>query len=520
MATLAHSAGEPAAATHDRSSSTFKLSPGLCFWVAAILFYGGNAVYFAHGHFLDQTSRDLWQHLASLRELIANPYNPSNPFVITDEGSRHYHPYWVGLAFLARAVGWTEWEAMALGGFITAATLSVGIWTFGRAFYRTPWGPAALLAAMVLGWTFPVSHTGFHTPATFIEGLAYPAVLLIGLSFLLWALIIHALERPRLALLIVPLTALMFATHQLGAGIGFIAAACFILLWPYGSVRNRAVCAAALGVGLILACAWPYHGPFEAIARTGNPTWLGGRDFYGPVMLIGSFFPSFLGLFGLFHPRFSRRARPILAGLLIFGGIYAAGLTGLLISTRFVMPTTLMLHIGLGALLITTAAKWPTLSKAGQLSRFGFGFFVVFAQIACLYFYFWGESALYNKAGSSYATAQVLTRDIPDDQPIAVWDVGVWPFVATGQRVASVPWPEPMIADLAERQRDNERLFDPNLTREERLAIARRWQVKTLIIDMWGLTRRKIPRKIDRVLHQQSVRHIVGGNRFHRFDLE
>ena len=493
--------------------------PGLCFWLTGLVVYGLAAWHFTGGHFLNQTSRDLWQHLASLKALIENPFHPANPFVATGEGSRHFHPYWVSVALVAKAFGWNAWQAIAFAGFVSAGTLLAGIHAFGRAFYRTPWGPLALLGAMAFGWSLPVSHTGYHSLGTLIEGMAYPAALLIGLSLLLWALVIRALERPALALWIAPLAAFMFATHQLGAGIGFMAAGCFILLWPGAGLRARAGPAAAIAAGIALSMAWPYHNPFEAIARTGLPTWSGGINFYHPIMLINAFVPSLLGLWGLRHRRFARTGLPVLAAFALFAGIFVLGWFGLLIATRFVMPAVLMLQIGLGALFLALVDDWRTLPRAAQLGLFAFTLLclstfgiVTGAQLV-------REQQVAARDGSSYDAALALTSDIPDGEPVAAYDVFAWPIVATGQRVVSVPWPEPMIDGLAERQAAAERLFDPALSRDERLRLARRWGAKVLIMDRRGPLRRKMPEGMLETLEAQSVRKAEAG-RFIRFDLE
>lgn len=493
--------------------------PSLCFWAVGLLVYGLAAWRFSGGHFLDQTSRDLWQHLATLRALIADPIHPANPFVATAEGSRHFHPYWVSVALVARAVGWDAWQAIAFAGFVSAGTLLAGIYTFGRAFYRDPWGPLALLAAMTFGWLLPVSHTGYHSPGTLIEGIGYPAALLIGLSLLLWGLVIRGLERPALIWPIVPLAAFMFATHQLGAGIGFMAAGCFILLWPEGSLKSRLAAGGAIALGMALAAAWPYHSPFEAIARTGNPTWSGGIDFYHPRMLIAAFVPSLLGLWGLRHRRFARAGLPVLGAFAAFAGIFALGWFGLLIATRFVMPAVLMLHIGLGALFLGLVEDWPKLSRVRQLGLFAIAVFCVQSFVVITSVQLSAEKKVSDRQGNAYAAALALTRDIPDSEPVAAYDVFAWPIVATGQRVVSVPWPEPMIDRLAERQQAAERLFDPALTRDQRLRLARFWGAKTLILDKRGPLRRKMPKGLLTRLEAQSIRRSEAGG-FLRFDLE
>jgi hypothetical protein len=129
------------------------------------------------------------------------------------------------------------------------------------------------------------------------------------------------------------------------------------------------------------------------------------------------------------------------------------------------------------------------------------------------------EQQIADRDGNSYTAALALTRDIPDSEPVAAYDVFAWPIVATGQRVVSVPWPEPMIDGLAERQAAAERLFDPALSRDERLRLARHWGAKVLIMDRKGPLRRKMPRGMLETLEAQSLRKTESG-RFIRFDLE
>ncbi|WOK35347.1 hypothetical protein [Sphingomonas sp. C3-2] len=493
--------------------------PDRCYWIAALLVYGLAASNAANGHFLYQTSRDLWQHLAALRTLIENPFHPANPFVPGQDGSRHFHPYWVGIAVLARAMGWTAWQALAAASFVSAGTLILGIRAFGLAYHGSRWGPVALLLAMTLGWSLPISHTGFHSVETLVEGVSYPAALLIGLSLLLWALVIRALARPIWALLVPPLAAFMFATHQLGAGIGFVTAGAFILFWPEARLKTRVVVALALELGLALSALWPYHNPFDAIIRTGNPTWTGGIDFYAPNKIVMIVLPSIFGVIGLLHRTSWRWSLPISASATAFALIFYAGSYGILIATRFAPPLMLMLHIGLSTLILILARNWHHMPKAHQLGWFALGCFCVVGHGMVTFIYLRGEVRESRVLGNSYTQGLAITRDIPDQQPVAVWDVAAWPVVATGQRVISVPWPEPMIEGLAHRQAAVEQLFRPDLTREARLSLARHWGVKTLILDTNGPLRREMPRNLLQTLQQQSVRSVKVGM-FIRFDLE
>jgi hypothetical protein len=462
-----------------------RLSPEWCFWIVGIAAYGLFAIAFAEGGYLDQPSRDIWQHLAALRELIAHPLHPGNPFVATTEASRHYNAYWVAVAAFSRLFGWNAWQALAFGGFVCAAVLLAGIRAFADAFYKERWGRVALLAAMLLSWSFPVSHTGYHSPLTLIEGFGYPACLLIGLSLILGALIIRVLEGSRSPLLVCPLVAFMLATHQLGAVIGLAFAGCLVLLWP-AQLRPRLEAAVALAAGVAAALCWPYYSPLAAVARVGNPTWSNGVDFYIPSQLVAAFIPSAAGVAGLLHRDFRRRSWPILAALALYLAGFVLGRFGVLIATRLIMPAVLMMHIGLGALLLRLIPAWPRLGRPVQLSIFTAASLVLAFNALGSVTTITGLRADYKETGDISAASQRITADLPPSEPVAAYDVAAWPIVATGRRVGSVPWPEPMIGDLLERQAVTTRLFDPRLNPRQRRALAGRLGVKVLIVDKRG----------------------------------
>ena len=121
--------------------------------------------------------------------------------------------------------------------------------------------------------------------------------------------------------------------------------------------------------------------------------------------------------------------------------------------------------------------------------------------------------------GNIYDHARALTADIPDEEPIAAYDVTVWPIVAGGQKAMSVPWPEPFIPDLEERQRVANLLFEPTLSRTQRIALARRYGVKTLIIDQRFALRRR-PNFLRLVILMNESRRFRRLGPLWRFDLE
>ena len=422
--------------------------------------------------------------MAALRALIADIHHPSNPFVNSNEVSRHFHPYWVGMAALARLFGWTVDGTIAVASFLSLSVLSLGYFLFGRSYFRSEWGPFALLLTSMLAWSFPISHTGYANIPTMVEGAAYPAALLVGLSLILWALIIESFERPLLIIPIPFLAAFMFATHQLGAGLGFIVASCLIIGWPVKGLAKRVHLVLALALGLGLSSYWPYFNPFEAVLRAGNPTWENGIDWYSPLFLMGIFVPSAIGILGLVKPCQPGTGRPLLLALpiLLFG--FVAGAFGFMTGTRFAPTAALILQVGLAAMLVRFLEQPQAHGERFRLIAVCTIFATLLFQIIALGFILYPkEYAGQKRYGSVVAEGATLTSDIPDSEEVAAFDVAAWPLVGQGQRTLSVPWPEPYIGDLSGRQAKVEQLFNVWISKDERIALAKRYGVRTLILD-------------------------------------
>jgi len=458
--------------------------PTVLFLIAAVIILGACATNAAIGHWAHQPNRDLFQHMAALRSLIADLGHPTNPFVNSAETSRHFHPYWVAIAALARGFGWTMHTTVAVAGFISLTALGAGYYLFGRSYFRSDWGPLALLLTSMLAWSFPISHTGYVNIPTLVEGAAYPAALLVGLSLILWALVIEGFRRPWLITAIPFLAAFMFATHQLGAGLGFIVAFCLIASWPTDGARQRWVMAFAILAGVAMSSLWPYFNPIEAVIRAGNPNWRGGIEWYTPVFFLGIFVPGVIGIWGLIHPYQAGTGRPLLIALPILLGGFAAGAFGFLTGTRFAPTAVLLMQIGLAAILVRYLEQPEEHSERFRKIAVGMIFGILLFQLITLGLILYPkESRGQRRYGSVVTAGAELTSDIPDKQEVAAYDVAAWPLVGQGQRTLSVPWPEPFIGDLADRQDKVDDLFNVWISKSERIALAKRYRVRTLILD-------------------------------------
>lgn len=461
-----------------RAPAEERVLPALAFLLAAAAILGTAAFHSAQDIAAEGPNRDIWQHAAALIALMENLSDPSNPFVAGPETSRHFHPLWVAFAAVGRAFDLSVWQLLGAASAVSMALLALGILLFSRAYFRVPWAPLVLLLTLTAGWLIQPQHTGFHAFHTLLYGAAYPATAMIGATLILWALTIRALEAPaaRAALAPLLLTAVMFTTHQLGAVIALIGAGSFALFQPGAGLGRRLLLAASLLAGVILSVAWPYYSPVGLILTPGNSSWEGGFPFYRPLLLAVILIPAAAGLFGLG----GARARPLLAALLAYGLLYLYGLTGPQVAGRFLMPAALVLQVGLAALLLRLVASRPR--RLPPVVTVAAVALLVPAWVATSVSIFGTRADPPPPDGLTYhEAAHRLTADIPDTEEVAARGILAWPVVGTGQRVLSVPWPEPGIPDLAERQAATEALFDPALDREARIARARAAGVRTLL---------------------------------------
>ena len=456
-------------------------APTLAFLMACVVILGTAALRSASDIPASPPNDDIWQHAAALLALMENLADPANPFVATGETSRHFHPLWVAFAAVGRALDLSVWTLLAGASVLSMALLGLGIFLFARTYFASSaWAPLVLLLCMSMVWLVQPHHTGFHAFHTLLYGAAYPATMMIGAGLILWALTIRALDaaRPRRAALWpLLLGGLMVTTHQLGAVIALIGAGAFVLVWPGARIMRRGLVGAGLLAGVALSFAWPYHSPVGLMLRPGNSSWEGGFDVHDPFVLVVLLTPTALGIFGLARPR----ARPLVLALLAYLAVYLYGLDGPQVAGRFLMPVILVLHVGLADLLLGLVA-WRAVRVPRTVALLAVSGVVV-AWLGYTLPRFEARNLLPVLPGEQthHDAARALTADIPDDEEVAAREVLAWPIVGTGQRVLSVPWPEPGIHDLAARQAVTRALFDPALSQADRVALARAHGVRTLL---------------------------------------
>jgi hypothetical protein len=414
-------------------------------------------------------NKDAWQHLAALQALIDDPWKPANPFVATAEASRLFGPVHVAGALAARVLGWPALGAYGLIAGFNLLALAGGQWLFGRAYFRSAWGPVALLAAMAAGWWVSFIHTGFHSALSLLEGAEYPATTGVALGLVLWGVTLRLLADPRWlsgwSLACPLLVAVMVANHPLSAGIAGVGAACLGLLEP-ASLAARARLAVLGLAGLVLAAAWPWFNPYAVLLTAGAPDWGAAIDFYSLPVLGMTLWPAAIGVLGL------RRSTAAMLG--VYGLAFLLGLAGSSVAHRFVMPTVLTLHIGLAALILRF---WPTPRRRVLVIALAAS---VAVQCVAGAQYVRYASGGWRADGNLLRHAQALGLDAG---VVAADGLAAWPLVASGVKVVATPLPEPLIHDQAQRQADNAALFSPDTPLSVRRAILARYGVRSMVVD-------------------------------------
>ena len=356
--------------------------------------------------------------------------------------------------------------------------MAAGIYVFGRAFFPTPWGPAALLATTAFGAWMPFPHTGGHSPAALLEGTGYPAVTAYGIALLLWGWGIRVLDGERSRALdaaLVAIIALLVPQHQMGAGIALIGLTAFGVAWP-STLQKRFYLGCLTTAGLILAAFWPYFDPYAILMTANRPEWNTGMDFYSTEVLAMLFLPIIVGLYWLPQPLKKGAHLPIFLAGCGYLGLYGLGALGSPVAHRMILPVVLLLEILLAVGLIRSLSTGMTRWNVGTIG-FWAGVSIGLLIMSAMMLEETGRKHNYLKH------AEQLVSDLPSDAIIAGHFLTAGPFNAIGRKTLSSPMTEPLVEDMPQRRALNEKLFDPTISREERRFLMRKAGVSALVVD-------------------------------------
>lgn len=453
-------------------------SPAICFAaVSAALLAPWMWFYLFNPFGFDSSLRDTWHHVAVLRELMADPFTPSNPHIPTDEGSRYYSPVNVLAALIGRLFALSPYTLFNYMGVLGLVGLVAGCWSFGRTYFVSAWAPLLLLVSLLFVWGMPTSHAGFHNYATWLSSASYPSSIALVLGLFLWSTSLGVVQRPTVLKLfgLAMLAAVILLMHQLSGAIMIVGAGGFVFFRPQASIRDKVACLGALGVGCLATLAWPYFGVVDVLASTTDDRWqsaFADRNRFSTAMH-AAIIPM-LGIIGFRKPSGALRFELVVPTAVFLLGYMVLQALGSPVAHR--LPPAFIIFCQLGFVWMVLE-RWQMLR---DLALLRIGAFVTVALI----FYVSITASLAPRLndlnfranrGWTLETAQWIGRFLPDDSVTFATDGIVYPLQSTGRRVVSIPRPEPAAPSLGVRQAATDRFFDAQTSQTERHLLIERW---------------------------------------------
>ncbi|MEM9085229.1 MAG: hypothetical protein AAGB23_04845 [Pseudomonadota bacterium] len=422
--------------------------------------------------------RDTWHHLAVLRELIAHPFNPSNPHIPTEEPSRYFTPLNILTALLARFFGVSPFWAFNYMAAVNCIAFCAVCWLFAKRSYQSEYAPIVFLAVMLFGWGIQRGHVGFHNFATFLSSAGYPATQALILGILSWYICLTALKDQgkirRNAALLAIVCAITIVTHQFGGFVMLVGTGCFALFHRTAEAKSKMIIVGSLLLGGLLSLSWPYFNPLAVVISASDPRWITPapdlQTIIFPFMLL---VPSLIGLAGLRDKTGGIRWEilvPLLFFVVSFLVLHAAEAS---IAHRFTPAIILYLQL---------ATVWTLLEfdygKTNEKTKPLIGLLVCGFIVAGLVKAFdprIDEFTVREEFGRLMTFANAMESDLPPGSVTFATEAIVYPLQSSGRRVVSIPRPEPVAPSLIERQQATDLFFAKNTTKAERRALIERW---------------------------------------------
>src|SRR4051794_32528591 len=172
------------------------LTPTFCYsGICAVLFAFTTVVFLFFAPAEHDIGIDFWEHVASVKQLMANPILPLHPQYATHDESREYMPWYLALAILGRTFGWEPLRVMALGASLTTILVLLGISLFFREYFENDWAPITALFCLLFLWGTPWVWSSFYNFRSYLTTAAYPSTFVFGVTLVLWWVTMRVIRR-------------------------------------------------------------------------------------------------------------------------------------------------------------------------------------------------------------------------------------------------------------------------------------------------------------------------------------
>ena len=110
-------------------------------------------------------STDYWHHLATVRSLLANPFSPANPFVVSDDPTRTFTPEYVGLSLLGMIWRATPEGILALAASLATVLCILGTVLFCKSYFEDRNAILPFFVTTLFVWGVPVTKWNVVPPS-------------------------------------------------------------------------------------------------------------------------------------------------------------------------------------------------------------------------------------------------------------------------------------------------------------------------------------------------------------------
>jgi hypothetical protein len=444
---------------------------------------------------------DFGLHAAVVGRLRDDLLHPANPMVEAVSPSPYFTPYPVVLAVFARLTGASAATMLSVAAPINLALLLYGLRRFVGLFTESRWAPVLALLFVPLLWGPAVPQwSGFPALRGLVLTLPYPSTLALALVLLGWVVIAEALTAPGrwrwgLAGLLGGLIVLIHPFTAVAGALGAVALAAGRLR-RFGRAELTGM---LLGVAVtaLVVLAWPYFRIIDVLNSASELDAIHRPLYTEPIQRYGLAFLVGLPALALRLRRDRRDPLVMLFG--IAGGVVLAGaVTGSYALGRLWPVLLLSLQVAAAVELARVAGHRP--APARPPARILAGIWAVTAAVACLV----GLRAQYGNLllvlpADQLASARKQAHDVTNLPDYAWVDraVGRGAVVLTDDQPAgrallayeirsvAPPWPDPLLADEAQRRADQAELIAAGTPGSRRRELLTRYGV-TWILDNRG----------------------------------
>jgi hypothetical protein len=474
------------------------LSLGVVCYVAALT-----------GNRSERLDADAWEHHRAVLAMSQDLWQPGNPTYATDEPTIRYSPYTVALAWIVHTTGVDAYDALSAAAVFNTILLliAIGWWLHSYGLLGASW---LVLPAVVFLYGQPPGYANSFALSDLPWHQVNPSALAMALMIFTWAWLSRAKGIGLVAFTGVASVLLAFAV--LSHGMSGILGAFGMFITAIGSDRDRvkrAIVAVVTGIiAFGIATLWPWYDFLFAVTQSPDK-WYWFNPAIFRLMILVWCLPAMLGVLATLPMRsqpFIRTALLATVGLLGLACVGAA--VGSPTLARVPLAGLIFPQAAIGVYLYQARIFDPRtwLSRLMQLASADrsvmspalvditvAGMLIVFAlpnvwlTLSEPHLARKWVSPLLGKEDKqpnnwqryeAILTPYIETRDVVLAEPLPGW-----PVPSFGGRVVSALHLEFFTPGQFDRLNASQRFFLAGISRKERVAIMRHYDVSWLLLD-------------------------------------